>query len=141
MQLVVRLALAALFLSTLTPHALAQKSDFCVGFSEGWKSLKGDLAMAPMCPIPTVSSIGITAYHEGVKAGVSKARSTGGEPPLRATPGRDHESFCDGYADGWRSIKGTDNLMPVCPRPPITPIGSTPYKEGLRVGMQKGRVS
>ncbi len=45
-------------------------------------------------------------------------------------------SFCDGFREGYKSIKGNIALVPICPIEPITPIGSTPFREGIKAGMR-----
>jgi len=46
-----------------------------------------------------------------------------------------HESFSDGFREGYKSVKGDMVIVPICPIAPITPIGSTPYREGLKAGI------
>ena len=47
--------------------------------------------------------------------------------------------FCDGFEEGYKAIKGSYTLVPLCPLEPITPINSTPYREGLKAGMKAAR--
>lgn len=51
-----------------------EQRDFCSGFSEGYRSVKGNLAVVPVCPVPPVTPTGSTAYGEGVKRGMAEAR-------------------------------------------------------------------
>lgn len=46
--------------------------------------------------------------------------------------------FCDGFEAGYKSIKGEFSFAPFCPFEPFTPFNSSPYKEGLKAGIQKG---
>lgn len=52
-----------------------------------------------------------------------------------------HKSpFCQGFEEGYKSVRG-GGLVPICPIPPLVPIGSTPFREGLKMGIQKGKRS
>ena len=43
--------------------------------------------------------------------------------------------FCQGFEMGYKTAKGSNNIMvPMCPMEPMTPMGSTPYQEGLKAG-------
>jgi len=44
-------------------------------------------------------------------------------------------AFCNGFEEGFRSIKGNMVMLPMCPMQPMTPMGSTPFREGIKVGM------
>lgn len=44
--------------------------------------------------------------------------------------------FCDGFEIGYKTVKGNMVLVPLCPLEPLTPLGSTPYQEGLKAGMK-----
>ena len=48
----------------------------------------------------------------------------------------DREEFCAGFEMGYKTVKGNNVLVPLCPLEPLTPLGSTPYQEGLKAGMQ-----
>ena len=50
--------------------------EFCAGFTEGYKSIKGDMVIVPICPMAPITPIGSTDFREGVKAGI-KAASRG----------------------------------------------------------------
>lgn len=67
---------AAIFtLATLLGTSLhASQDEFCSGFTEGYKSVKGDLVIVPICPIAPITPIGSTAFREGLKAGIRAAR-------------------------------------------------------------------
>ena len=43
--------------------------------------------------------------------------------------------FCEGFEEGYKSIKGNNVIVPICPLAPITPIGSTPFREGIKAGI------
>ena len=47
--------------------------------------------------------------------------------------------FCEGFAIGYKTIKGDMTLVPLCPLEPLAPLGSTPFQEGLKAGMQAAR--
>lgn len=66
------IALVALAAQVPVP-ALAQQSEFCAGFAEGFKSIKGDMVIVPICPIPPITPIGSTPFREGIKAGIAAA--------------------------------------------------------------------
>jgi len=50
-------------------------SQFCMGFYEGYKSIKGELSIVPICPIEPITPIGSSAFREGIKAGIKAAQS------------------------------------------------------------------
>lgn len=138
-----RRALLSLFMCALvlsSPLQAQRPSDFCLGFAEGWKALKGEYAIVPICPIPPITPIGSTPYREGVRAGMSAARRSGGGA-LVGAPRDTARTFCEGFEEGWKTIKGDLAIVPLCPIAPITPIGSTPYREGLKAGVARARRS
>ena len=139
------LAILALLLSMATSQGGAQDREFCRGFSEGWKTLKGEMALVPLCPLAPLTPLGSTPYREGLKAGMAAAKRQGGGNMGGAAPRDDRrderEDFCDGFQEGWKTVKGEMSVVPICPIAPITPLGSTPYREGLKAGMQRGRAS
>ena len=53
--------------------AFAAQDDFCRGFEEGYKSIKGELVIVPICPIAPITPIGSTDFREGIKAGIRAA--------------------------------------------------------------------
>lgn len=137
----VRIATLLALLCLATQSVSAQeKSKFCDGFAEGWKAVRGSLAIVPICPIEPITPAGSTSYREGIKAGMRAGQRageklSGGGAETEATRG----SFCDGFAEGWKTIKGDLSIVPVCPIALITPIGSTPYREGMKAGIAKAR--
>lgn len=132
-------ALLALCLLSPAPRLAAQDRDFCRGFSEGWKALEGESVLVPLCPLPPTTPLGSTAYREGLKAGTAAARKAGGGNAGRGAARDVGGDFCDGFNDGWKAMKGNFALAPRCPRAPLASPGSTPYRRGLKAGMEKAR--
>lgn len=54
--------------------------------------------------------------------------------PLAAAAS-DQDDFCRGFEEGYRSIKGDMVLVPLCPLMPLIPLGSTPFREGIKAGI------
>lgn len=54
--------------------AYANGSEFCDGFEEGYKIVKGDSVFVPFCPFEPFIPFGSTPYREGIKAGMRAAR-------------------------------------------------------------------
>jgi hypothetical protein len=131
----------ALFLLTPPSAAHVQRSDFCRGFSEGWKVQKGELALVPICPVEPVTPISSTPYREGIKAGMKAGQRAGVGSTGGGSSRNDQGDFCDGFSEGWKTIKGSLRIVPICPIAPITPIGSTAYREGIKAGIAKARSS
>ena len=48
----------------------------------------------------------------------------------------ERDEFCAGFAEGYKTVKGSMVIVPICPIMPIIPIGSTPFREGLKAGMK-----
>ncbi|MER8967727.1 hypothetical protein NKI25_18730 [Mesorhizobium sp. M0808] len=65
-----RKLLLAVLLLTASP-ALAD--EFCDGFEEGYKTIKGDVAFVPFCPFEPFTPYGSTPFREGIKAGIAAA--------------------------------------------------------------------
>jgi hypothetical protein len=120
-------------------HADVQPDGFCQGFEEGWKTLKGELAIVPICPIEPITPIGSTSYREGIKAGMRAAQNARGGNTGGTSSQDSSEGFCDGYSVGWKTVKGDLSIVPICPIAPITPIGSTGYREGIKAGVARAR--
>lgn len=57
----------------VTPAFADDRSDFCAGFEEGFKAVKGDMVLVPLCPLAPITPIGSTPYREGLKAGMRAA--------------------------------------------------------------------
>ena len=52
----------------------AGQDEFCAGFTEGYKSIKGDMVLVPLCPLAPLTPLGSTDFREGVKAGIRAAQ-------------------------------------------------------------------
>lgn len=129
------LMLLTLLSALVVKSAPAQEGEFCKGFAEGFKTVKGGIV--PICPIAPITPIGSTPFREGIKAGITAGqRLGGGNSGGPSSPGSSG-TFCDGFNEGWKTVKGSLRLVPICPIPPITPIGSTPFREGLKAGIAK----
>ena len=66
-----KLILLALFCSQM---AFATQAEFCAGFTEGYKTIKGNMVMVPMCPMAPMERMGTTHYRMGILAGINAAR-------------------------------------------------------------------
>jgi len=66
------LVMACIFGAISLP-IFANDSEFCMGFIEGYKTIRGDMAMLPMCPMEPMTPMGSTPYREGIKAGMRAA--------------------------------------------------------------------
>ncbi|EJQ0795088.1 hypothetical protein NYD80_004352 [Cronobacter sakazakii] len=62
-----------LLLALFSGGAMAN-SAFCTGFEEGYKVVKGDMVIVPICPIEPITPIGSNSYREGIKAGMEAAQ-------------------------------------------------------------------
>ena len=51
-----------------------QQEEFCAGFTEGYKSIKGDMVLVPLCPLAPLTPLGSTPFREGIKAGIVAAQ-------------------------------------------------------------------
>jgi hypothetical protein len=69
-----RLSLFVIVLLALSSIAHANQGDFCHGFSEGYKSVKGDLVLLPLCPLAPLTPVGSSDFREGLKAGIKAAK-------------------------------------------------------------------
>ena len=71
-----KLSLVALTTLAIFGVQLAQagQEEFCAGFREGYKSIKGDMVIVPICPIAPITPIGSTDFREGIKAGIRAAQ-------------------------------------------------------------------
>ena len=50
-----------------------EQAEFCIGFEEGYKTVKGEMVMVPMCPMANMTPMGSTPFREGLKAGIKAA--------------------------------------------------------------------
>lgn len=69
------LELANMFFRRSQEEAEASGSDrdeFCVGFAEGYKSIKGNITVVPVCPI-MLSGVTMTPFQAGIRQGVAAA--------------------------------------------------------------------
>ena len=48
-------------------------SEFCAGFEEGYKMVKGNMVLVPLCPLAPLTPLGSTDFREGIKAGIKAA--------------------------------------------------------------------
>ncbi len=64
----------AAFSFLISALAFAGQKEFCTGFAEGYKAIKGDMVIVPICPIAPITPIGSNDYREGLKAGMAAAR-------------------------------------------------------------------
>lgn len=134
-------SLVAFLLAIPFSAARGQESEFCSGFSEGWKTVKGELALVPMCPIEPITPLGSTPYREGLKAGMKAGNRAGGGNTGGGSSRDDQRDYCQGFEEGWKTVKGDLSIVPICPIAPITPLGSTAYREGIKAGIAKARGS
>jgi hypothetical protein len=49
------------------------------------------------------------------------------------------DGFCAGFEAGYKSVKGDKVTVPLCPFAPITPIGSTDFREGIKAGIRAAK--
>ena len=64
---------ALLFSSIILAASTANASEFCDGFAAGFKSVKGDYALVPICPLEPFHSYGTDPFDAGASLGVKKA--------------------------------------------------------------------
>jgi hypothetical protein len=55
--------------------AYAGQDGFCAGFAEGYKTIKGDMVLLPLCPLAPLTPLGSNDFREGIKAGIRAAQS------------------------------------------------------------------
>lgn len=48
-------------------------------------------------------------------------------------------NFQKGFEEGYRMIMGSFSLMPLTPLQPLIPLGSTPFREGLKLGIKHAK--
>lgn len=74
-------ALVTLFLTlaAITTSSLMQTSEFLKGWEaghcEGWKDVKGDLAVCPVTPTAPVADVGKNTYKGGYNKGFKRGTS------------------------------------------------------------------
>jgi len=69
-----RLIFAGILLAS-ADFAQATQAEFCAGFEQGYKAIKGNMVIVPICPIAPITPIGSTDFQEGIKAGMRAAQS------------------------------------------------------------------
>lgn len=52
---------------------MSDQDDFKTGFEQGYKSVKGNLVLVPLCPLAPLTPLGSTPFQEGIKAGIKAA--------------------------------------------------------------------
>jgi hypothetical protein len=67
--------LVALVAIVTAQMAHAGQDEFCVGFAEGYKTVKGDISVVPPCPPAPPTPPGSTDFREGIKAGIRAAQT------------------------------------------------------------------
>ena len=67
------LTVIAILFATINTAAFAGQREFCAGFTEGYKTVKGDMVIVPIRPIAPITPIGSTDFREGIKAGIKAA--------------------------------------------------------------------
>ncbi|MFN7497464.1 MAG: hypothetical protein ACK5XZ_09360 [Hyphomonadaceae bacterium] len=65
--------LAALVVASSQPVLAAPQDEFCAGFEEGYRSIKGSMVLLPLCPLAPLTPLGSTPFREGIKAGIREA--------------------------------------------------------------------
>ncbi len=55
-----------------TSISFAGRSEFCAGFEEGYRAIKGVMCLVPLCPIE-LTPIDKTDFQAGIAAGVRAA--------------------------------------------------------------------
>jgi hypothetical protein len=67
------IVLVALAAQAPAPALASPQDEFCAGFAEGFKSIKGDMVLVPLCPLMPLTPLGSTPFREGIKAGIAAA--------------------------------------------------------------------
>lgn len=57
----------------LSTNTYANQDQFCAGYNEGYKAIKGNNAYVGYCPYGGYTPYGSTAYREGLKRGMAAA--------------------------------------------------------------------
>ena len=52
---------------------MSDRDSFEEGFEEGYKSVKGDMVLVPLCPLAPLTPLGSSPFREGLKAGIRAA--------------------------------------------------------------------
>jgi hypothetical protein len=80
-----------------------------------------------------MNKILIAAVSMFALAAAISAQQVGSEKERTAASSQG--SFCAGFEEGFRSTKGDLVPLPICPIEPVIPIGSTPFREGIKAGI------
>ena len=75
--------------------------------------------------IPNIS--GLTGSARSIRRRIYRA------PVVRSQP---VHQFRAGFKEGYRTVKGNLALLPLYPLTPLVPIGSTPFREGIKAGIR-----
>lgn len=65
--------LLSILIASISAEAMA--SDFCEGFESGFKSVKGEFAFPPLCPLKPLTTTGKTDYQLGKQIGARTANA------------------------------------------------------------------
>lgn len=76
-------------------NAASSQGPFCAGFEEGFRSVKGDLASLPICPIEPITPIGSSPFREGIKAGIAAYERN--DVPVQGRQPIDYSSAVGGF--------------------------------------------
>lgn len=74
MKSVVTRLFAAVLLAASSMAFAGDQEEYCSGFEEGYKSVKGDMVLVPLCPLAPLTPLGSTPFREGIKAGIRAAQ-------------------------------------------------------------------
>ena len=50
----------------------------------------------------------------------------------------DDNDYRAGFEQGFRAVAGANAVLPVVPVQPVTRVGQTPFRMGIRKGIEKG---
>ncbi len=50
----------------------------------------------------------------------------------------DDNDYREGFVQGYRAVRGSTVIIPVIPVQPVTKVGQTPFRMGLRNGIAAG---
>jgi hypothetical protein len=64
---------AALSFLMIASPVLADQDEFCAGFEQGYKAVKGNMVLVPLCPLEPLTPLDSTPFQEGIKAGIEAA--------------------------------------------------------------------
>jgi hypothetical protein len=67
------LAVAVTLVVLAVRAATAGQAEFCAGFDEGYRSIKGNGVIVPVCPIAPITPVGSMDFQQGILAGIRAA--------------------------------------------------------------------